>query len=76
MPELVTYKGKPVRRRIGLGSRGLRLIFFSAVPGQPGQQLEVSNGDWQQHSQRTFYENKADFPPVRELAEAAGRLPW
>lgn len=66
MPELVTYKGRPVRRRYETPT-GLKLIFFSPNPGRSGGQLIVSDVDWLRHSSIQFF-TKDQMPDVRVLA--------
>lgn len=69
MPQLVTYRGRPVKRRLRLAG-GLRLTFFASQSGWVGDQLVVSDDDWRRHGRVQFYPSGM-LPDVRALAARA-----
>jgi hypothetical protein len=66
MPELITFRGRPVKRRVRVAG-GLRLILVSAIPGRVGEQLNVSEADWREHGHIEFF-TRENLPDVRALA--------
>jgi hypothetical protein len=70
MPELVTFLGRPVKRRRRVAD-GIRLTFFSAVPGEPGEMIVVSQGEWLRYGQVRFFP-KGRMPNRRALARRFG----
>ena len=66
MPLLITYKGRPIKRRRRVGD-GLRLTFYSPVSGERGEHLFVSQSEWLQFS-RTLFVTRDQMPDVRRLA--------
>jgi hypothetical protein len=66
MPLLVTYQGKPVKRRRRLGS-GLCLTFYSSTPGERGRHLVVTQRQWDAFS-RIQYVLRSQMPDVRKLS--------
>lgn len=69
MPLLITFRGRPVKRRRRTRD-GLQLTFFSAAAGDPGEQVIVSDADWQLHGQVRFYP-AGQRPDLRKLAAEA-----
>jgi hypothetical protein len=68
VPQLVTYKGRPIKRRTSVvrdGQRGLALIFYAPKVGQQGDSLFVTDAEWQQDGK---VEQCAQKPDVRALA--------
>jgi hypothetical protein len=66
MPLLVTFQGKPVKRRFRLGYR-LKLIFFAPVRGQTGDQLIVTQQEWDRYG-RIHFTTPQQMPDVRRMA--------
>ena len=66
MPLLITFQGKPVKRRRRHGD-GLRLHLYSSIPGQPGRQLFVTQQQWEQFG-CIKYVTRSQMPDVRKLA--------
>jgi hypothetical protein len=66
MPLLITFRGKPVKRRYRLGSR-LKLIFFAPVRGQSGDQLIVTQQEWDRDG-RIQFATPQQMPDVRRMA--------
>ena len=64
MPVLVTYQGRPVKRRHRRGE-DLRLILVHPTPGERGERLVVSQTLWQQHGR---VEIVATMPDRRAMA--------
>ena len=73
MPELVLFRGRPVKRQRRIGDR-LHLVFLGEVPGQPGQKLTVSQADWALFGSVQFY-SKEQLPNARALAAQIGSVP-
>jgi len=69
----VTFRGRPVKRRFRVAG-GLRLLFFSPTVGKPGEQLTVSEADWQIYGNIAFYES-GERPDVRTLVLPSHRHP-
>lgn len=67
MPLLITFQGKPVKRRRTLESGKLLLIMYAPQRGQAGLQYEVTQDEWQQHGREEFYATD-QLPDVRALA--------
>lgn len=70
MPQLVTYLGRPVKRRISeIRNRqlGLVLVFYAPTPGQKGGSLFVTDEEWKKNGK---IEQCAQKPDVRALAAA------
>ena len=59
MPQLVLFRGRPVKRREQVAS-GIRLILFSAIPGEPGESLTVPESEWREHSSRHIFSQRPD----------------
>lgn len=59
MALLVTYKGQAVKKHERMKNDSVRVLFYSATPGQPGAIEFVSQADWQAHSKRTFDAEKS-----------------
>ncbi len=53
MPLLVTYRGRPIKRRIKVPS-GLKLLFYHPQPFIPGDVLEVTEAEWREHGEIRF----------------------
>jgi hypothetical protein len=66
MPELVTYKGRPVKRRERMG-QSIKLIFVHPQEGKTGEVRFVSQADWTLHGAVQFF-TKEEMPNVRLLA--------
>lgn len=66
MPLLVTFKGRPVKRRNRVG-KNLRLVMFHRKPGQPGLQLIVSQATWDAFGRIEFV-RREDMPDRRNMA--------
>ena len=66
MPLLVTFKGRPIKRRRRVHG-GLKLSFFTAVRGKPGEQLSVTDAQWQTHGRIEFFD-PANRPDIRAMA--------
>ena len=66
MPQLVTFQGRPVRRRYRVPD-GLMLIFVHPQPGHEGQRLVVTQSEWDRDGQVRFYP-RSQMPDVRALA--------
>ena len=69
MAQLVTYKGRPVKRRESVvrdGARGLLLTFFAPTPGENGERRFVTDAQWRQFGSVSKTATKVD---VRTLAE-------
>jgi hypothetical protein len=69
MPELITFRGRPIKRRSRTPS-GLHLVFFSAVRGIPGLRLDVTEDEWNAHGRIEFFPD-GQKPDVRALAARA-----
>jgi hypothetical protein len=67
MPQLVTFHGRPVKRRRRFANR-LRLTFVGAIPGEPGKVVFVSQEEWQRFGAVRFFP-KHEMPNVRALAD-------
>ncbi|WP_254510221.1 hypothetical protein [Anatilimnocola floriformis] len=67
MPLLITYRGKPVKRRFRLGSH-LKLIFFAPARGQSGDQLIVTQQEWDRDGRIQFV-TRQQMPDLRRLAD-------
>lgn len=67
MPHLVTYGGRPVKRRRRTAA-GLRLTFVNPISGFPADVLVVSQDEWHKHGEVQFYPS-GSLPDVRRLAE-------
>lgn len=67
MPQLVTYRSRPVKRRRRV-SRGLLLIFYAPQRGQAGDQLVVTDEQWNRHGQVCYFQ-----PGMRPDIRAAAR---
>jgi len=66
MPLLVTYRGRPVKRRRRVGEH-LKLIFFAPLPGQSGDQHLVTQFEWQQFGRIQFV-TPSEKPNVRRMS--------
>ena len=66
MPQLVTYRSRPVKRRRQVPG-GLLLIFYAAERGQPGPTLVVTDDEWRRHG-RVSYFASGTLPEVRASA--------
>ena len=69
MPQLISYRGRPVKRRRYFAG-GLRLTFFASQRGRVGDQLVVTDDDWHRHGRVQFYP-LGTLPDVRALAARA-----
>ncbi len=67
MPQLITYDSRPVKRRRRV-ARGLLLIFYAPQPGQAGDQLVVTDEQWNRHGQVRYFQ-----PGMRPDIRAAAR---
>lgn len=68
MPELVLYKGRPVKRRMcGDDKTRLTLFFVNAESGQRSERLNISQAEWRLYGTIEFFPS-ATMPDVRELA--------
>jgi len=65
MPLLVTFRDWPVRRRRRVPG-GLLLSLFSAVAGEPGGAIVVTQEEWLRHGKVQFL-SKDQMPDVRAL---------
>lgn len=65
MPLLITFKGRPVKRRKRIGPH-LKLTFFASVHEYVGDQLVVTQEQWRQHG-REVYLARSAMPDVRTL---------
>lgn len=68
MAQLVTYKGRPVKRRQSVtrsGVDGLLLTFFSSTRGENGERRFVTDAQWRQFG-NVSQNTKVD---VRALAD-------
>lgn len=68
MPQLVTYRGRPVKHRKSVtrrGCTGLLLTLYAPQVGQRGDTLFVTDAEWQQFGSVKTVEN---MPDVRALA--------
>ena len=68
LPLLITFQGKPVKRRQRIGNR-LKLLFYSPTLGQPGQQLTVTQDEWRKFG-RVQFVTRDQMPDVRRLSGA------
>jgi hypothetical protein len=66
MPLLVSYDGRPVKRRRRVQG-ALKLTFYAAVPGQPVEQVIVTEAQWQTHCRIEPFDS-ACRPDVRAMA--------
>lgn len=66
MPIVKTFKGKPVKRMSKTQEGSIKLIMVSAVPGHDGEQLTVSQSEWDLYGHERYHEAK---PDVRRLAQ-------
>lgn len=69
MPILITYDGRPVKRRRRLPTGELSLTFKSVTPGDRGEKLLVTQADWLKYGREEYFEPE-DMPDVRKLAAA------
>jgi hypothetical protein len=69
MPQLITYDGRPVKRRRRIAG-GTLLIFYAACPSDSGPQLVVSDEQWNSLG-RVRYFTASQLPDVRALAAAS-----
>lgn len=67
MPKLVTFKGRPVKKKTPVGNQELRLTFYTAVAGARGPQEIVSRQDWETYGQEQYFP-AGQMPDVREIA--------
>jgi hypothetical protein len=67
VPELVTFQGRPVKRRRRVRDGLLKLTFVSPVPGEPGAVLVVSQDEWLRYGRVRFFA-KGKMPNQRALA--------
>lgn len=70
MPLLVTFQGRPVKRRRRVDD-GVFLRFVSAVPGEQGDAVVVSQEEW-------FRYGKVQYLPrdqMRNVREVARQFP-
>lgn len=63
MPILLTYQGRAVKRRCRVGIQ-IKLIFYASSPGTPGEQLIISQLDWDRDGREAYLE-RAAMPDVR-----------
>lgn len=63
MPILLTYQGRYVKRRCRVGMQ-IKLIFYSSSSGTPGEQLIISQLDWDRDGRESYLE-RAAMPDVR-----------
>jgi hypothetical protein len=66
VPQLILYRGHPVKRRRRMAG-GLYLTFYTPEPGQRGAQRFVSQADWDRHGSLKFFARE-QMPNVRALA--------
>lgn len=67
MPHLVSFRGRPVKRRRRTSS-GLCLIFVSPISRLPGDVVVVTQDEWRLHGTVQFYPS-GRLPDLRKLAE-------
>lgn len=67
MPLLVTFEGRPVKRRRRVPD-GLLLTFVNSVPGEPGNVVVVSQEEWLRYGRVQFFA-KHEMPNLRALAD-------
>lgn len=70
MPELVTYLGRPVKRRERQKGQ-LKLTLVNPTPGAPGDVLTVTQDEWARNGKTEFYADRSQMPDVRELARSS-----
>ena len=66
MPELITFRGRPVKRRYKTHG-GLRLVLYHPHRGFRGNRLIVTEDEWDLYGRVQFYP-KDQMPDVRALA--------
>jgi hypothetical protein len=67
------FRKRPVKRMREVPG-GIRLIFFSPTAGEPGEQLTVSQADWELHGDKRFMpDEQANAEALRKLAAKAAR---
>jgi hypothetical protein len=69
MPLLITFRGRPVRRRRRIG-KGLRLVLANTIPGEKSERLLVTQSEWDEHARNQFFP-RDQMPDLRELARRA-----
>lgn len=65
MPQLVTFQGRPVKRRKRIAG-GLLLTFYGAERQVAGVRIAVSDDDWRRHGRIDYYA-PGELPDVRAL---------
>jgi len=71
MPQLITYDGRPVKRRRRIAG-GTLLIFFAPTAAEKGPQLVVTDDQWDALGLVRYFES-ANLPDVRALAAASSK---
>ena len=71
MPQLITYDGRPVKRRRRIAG-GTLLIFYAARPTDPGPQLVITDDQWDALGLVRYFDS-ANLPDVRALAAASSK---
>ena len=66
MPLLVSFRGRPVKRRRRVDG-GLRLVFVSPIRGGKSHVAVVSQADWLRQGSVQFF-LESEMPDVRALA--------
>lgn len=66
MPLLITYRGRPVKRRRRCGT-GLCLTMSNTSPGLRSDQLFVTDAEWSHHGRVQYFPGGL-MPNVCELA--------
>jgi hypothetical protein len=67
MSQLVTYKGRPVKKHSRNADGMVKLIFVAETPGQAGEQLTVSQDEWAKFSSKKHFA-KGKAPDKRAVA--------
>ena len=67
MAELKTYAGRPIKRMRRTESGSIHIVFFAPDPGEDGDQITVSQADWDANGKRQHF-SKERMPDVRQLA--------
>jgi hypothetical protein len=66
VPLLITYQGRPIKRRRRVGNK-LLLVFYAAQAGQRGDKLIVSQANWEAHGS-IQYVARNQMPDVRRMS--------
>lgn len=66
MPLLLTFEGRPVKRRRRT-TEGLLLIFATPTRGVAGERRVVSQAEWRAHGAVRYFPS-GEMPDIRALA--------